>query len=420
MYISLLNHACVKICFRDGTKILTDPWLQGFCFSEGWNLKYENVSAWKELRDCTHLWISHFHVSTLRELLTINPEIKVFGNNSYNFQLDTALKNIGFKNVYSIYENKQININNNISLIRLPCSGIDNMLLIKCPEGNILNYNDCNLPREAIESYSKAIGSIDLLLANFNHASKILEYPFPQSEDIKIKQKQYFQSVVRIFKPIHTIPFASFHSYRTSEGIIQNKSLLNNTDLSDIESVIPLMIGQTANISNLKNGYTLSEINDSVAKTKPSLKNRPNVSIDEIINSNKIFCKKINIHYLYLTFLIPGLKIRIVDLNIIVAINIFKSTLKISNKNNYHISSTSFELNKWFLSKYGTDSFWVGCHFNVNSSNNITLRIILILALLIENRLCLSSMIKMLFSFNGLKFLFNRRREIIAILSGLK
>ena len=81
MYISLLNHACVKICFSDGTKLLTDPWLKGFCFSEGWNLRYENESAWDELRDCTHLWISHFHedhfhVSTLRELVKINPEIK--------------------------------------------------------------------------------------------------------------------------------------------------------------------------------------------------------------------------------------------------------------------------------------------------------------------------------------------------------
>ena len=138
------------------------------------------------------------------------------------------------------------------------------------------------------------------------------------------------------------------------------------------------------------------------------------------MNSYNIFCKKININYLYITFWIPELIIRVSDLNIILNLNIFKSKLRSTNNCKYHISATSYELNKWFMSKYGTDAFWVGCHFSVNSINIFPLRIILILSLLVENKLCLLSITKMIFSPKGIIFIYNRRREIISVFTKLK
>ena len=56
----------------------------------------------------------------------------------------------------------------------------------------------------------------------------------------------------------------------------------------------------------------------------------------------------------------------------------------------------------------------------VNSINIYPLRIILILSLLVENKLCLLSIIKMILSPKGIIFIYNRRREIISVFSKLK
>ena len=90
MILELLNHACIKISYQNGIKILCDPWFEGNVFEEGWGLKYYNPIALESTRDCNYLWISHFHedhfhISTLKQILQLNPTITVLSNNSYNF-----------------------------------------------------------------------------------------------------------------------------------------------------------------------------------------------------------------------------------------------------------------------------------------------------------------------------------------------
>ena len=77
--IKLLNHACAVVHFKKaGVKIGFDPWLFGHCFDEGWGLKYDNPDAIKEVSECDYIWISHFHadhfhVPTLKKILSLNP-----------------------------------------------------------------------------------------------------------------------------------------------------------------------------------------------------------------------------------------------------------------------------------------------------------------------------------------------------------
>src|SRR5918996_3647131 len=105
-----------------------------------------------------------------QKLLEVNPKITVLGNHSYNFQLDEAIRNIGFRNVIALPERKTIRIDRNIELTRYPATGIDNMLHIKNRDISILNYNDCNLPRLSQRLLKKKIGNVDFFMANFNHA----------------------------------------------------------------------------------------------------------------------------------------------------------------------------------------------------------------------------------------------------------
>ena len=60
MEIEYLNHASVII--KDGAvQLLIDPWLWGTCFEEGWGLRFYNPDAIERTKDCTHIWVSHFH-----------------------------------------------------------------------------------------------------------------------------------------------------------------------------------------------------------------------------------------------------------------------------------------------------------------------------------------------------------------------
>jgi len=187
--IQLLNHASVIITIGE-IKILCDPWFSGTCFEGGWGLKYDNSSCLELSKKCTHLWVSHFHTDhfhmpTLKEVAKVNPDIVVLGNRSFNFKIDEAIKRAGFKTVVPLYERKWMKLPGNVDIIRYPSTGIDNMLLIKTRDAVILNYNDCNLPFRAMKSLARKMGKVDIMLNNYNHAGKLLDYPLPEAAEIQ-------------------------------------------------------------------------------------------------------------------------------------------------------------------------------------------------------------------------------------------
>ncbi len=175
--ITVLNHAALKIQIAD-VSMLTDPWLWGTCFKDGWGLGMENPAALAEARSCDVLWISHFHgdhhhVPTLTELARLSPAMRVIANDSVNFSVSAAMPRIGFVNVVSLGERVPLRVSAGLEVLRIPATGIDNMLVMRTAEGIVLNYNDCNLPRRAIRALAAKIGPVDVLLNNYNIAAKV-------------------------------------------------------------------------------------------------------------------------------------------------------------------------------------------------------------------------------------------------------
>jgi len=423
MELDLLNHACIKISFQNGTKILFDPWLDGYAFDDGWGLKYNNPDALDCVKDCNYLWISHwhtdhFHIPTLKKILQVNPEITLFENNSYNFQFDAVLKKLGFKNIIPLYERNRIKIKSNLWIERYPTTGIDNMLFIKSEEGNLLNYNDCNIPVYTRNRLFKKLDKIDILLNNFNHAGKLFDFPLPNDKEIKIRLKNNFKSTIKSFQPKYTIPFASSHYYRAPENIAQNSSLMDSTNLIEIDSsVIPLKVGDKIIFNDSFTDYKIKS-SENIILNKTDLKVRDQIySIEELKEASKLYCKKINNGFMQFTFWIPPLLVKVTDLDIIISLKMSKKEFSIVNSDEqFHISSTSQELWTWWNKPYGTDSFIVAGPFTLNSGKQFPLRVILLFGLLTENKLDLKSLFKMLFNVKGIVFLFNRREEILGLI----
>jgi hypothetical protein len=421
MIINFLNHASVLIQI-DQIKLLTDPWFEGYCFNGGWGLRYNNEKAWEKAAEATHLWVSHyhgdhFHPPTLKKILAINPDIIVIGNHSYNFQMDESLRSLGFRNVISFKERKPIRLNDDTEIIRYPTTGIDNMLVVRSKLATILNYNDCSLPPRSRKMLSRKIGKVDLFLSNFNHAGKLLLYPYPSDEEIQKKLIEAYAENLSIFDASFFIPFASYHYYRAPESMNQNLSLLDGQDLKKTggKKLIAARIGDAITIQK-EEAQVLSPEQPPVQNNFTKLERHGRVELHTIMESACNYCKRIRSHYFFTARFMPRLIIKIADLGKLVILDPRKGMYEAKENAEPHIIAHSEPLNSWFNDRFGTDSFIVGAHFEINNRNRIPLKWQIILGLLIDNKLDLKSVLKMLVSRKGIRFLLNRREEIWGIM----
>jgi hypothetical protein len=416
MEISYLNHASI-IVMQGTVKLLIDPWFDGTAFEGGWGLRYYNPEAQNKIKDCTHLWVSHFHQDhfhrpTLQTIIDINPDIIFLGNNSYNFQLDEAAKKFGFKNVTSIYERNPISLSDDFRVTRYPTRGIDNMLLIKAAGVTVLNYNDCRIPPISQKLLKKKFGKIDIFLSNFNHAGKLLLYPFPSPEVIKQKLIKNFAENFRIFDPTYVLPFASYHYYRVPASFHQNEAMLTADDLGTIDTKIqPWKIGDRF-IFETRAG-TVKTGNDVLPNKLDQLVYKNAFTKEEIINAANKFAGTLKKRFRLFSRFFPALYIQISDTEEIIGFKISKGGFIAEKGTQPHIKAHSEALMNWFGKPFGTDSFVVGAHFDIMNENRIPLKWQIALGILVESKLDLKSMFLMLFSQKGLKFLKNRREELL-------
>ena len=60
MRLRFVNHASI-VCEHGGTRLISDPWLYGTAFNDGWDLVCESPIGAAELADMNYLWYSHEH-----------------------------------------------------------------------------------------------------------------------------------------------------------------------------------------------------------------------------------------------------------------------------------------------------------------------------------------------------------------------
>lgn len=196
MKITLLNHASILFDFGN-QKLLCDPWFEGNTFKEGWGLQWEVENSYEIIKECTHLWISHFHEDhlnkkTLKKIISINPNIQVLVNNSFNFNMENLIRSYGFNNTINLTERKKYTFSEELNLTRYPATGIDNFLLIEYQKKRYLNFNDVVLSAPALSLIAKKIGNLEIIFSNFNHAGKLL--------NSKLKNKDIKKDLIKNFK----------------------------------------------------------------------------------------------------------------------------------------------------------------------------------------------------------------------------
>jgi L-ascorbate metabolism protein UlaG (beta-lactamase superfamily) len=424
MKIEYLNHASV-IIKSDEQSLLCDPWFSGTAFAGGWGLRYDNPDALEKAKSCSHLWISHFHgdhlhMPTLKQLAALSPRIIALANDSANFRISEALQRAGFTNIVPLYERRKLPLTSDVKVTRYPTAGIDNMLLIETHDGRILNYNDCHLPIAALKLLMRKIGKVDVLLSNFNHAIKFIENPRKSDEEIRDQLKTNYKKVLDAINPRWAIPFASAHYYRTRDTLWQNQSLLQGEDLVELDSrILPLRIGSEVTFDQQLQP-TLSPPSARVSLNSKDIKlETESVPFDALIDAAKDFGKRLRQSLLGLTFWIPELRIRVEEYGRVIRFDVHNQIYTEEKREieSAHIEAHSSALSQWFGKPYGADSFFIGGHFTVLSKSIMPIKRVLLACSLMEKRLSPRSLARYAVRPEGVKFLLNRREEILVTVS---
>jgi L-ascorbate metabolism protein UlaG (beta-lactamase superfamily) len=420
--IELLNHASIIV--RHGTaSLLCDPWFDGTCFRDGWGLRYFNPGALEKAIACSHLWISHFHsdhlhIPTLRRVAQHAPEICTLANVSANFDMKEPLKGAGFINIHPFYERRTLSLKENYAVTRYSTTGIDNMLVVSAGGLTILNFNDCNIPLRAIRSLVRKIGRIDILLVNYNHAQKLLDYP--SHELVKETLKNRFHLVVQAVNPGWVIPFASHHYYRSPGSVHQNGSLLTVEELATVvPSTITLAVGDRAIFVSAREPVIERLTLPLPCAAFEEKRHEASVPWDRLVAAAEDYRQRLRHGFLGFIRWLPPLAIRADDLDRVLILDVVK---KVSERRlsdgPVHISAHSQSLVDWLGKPFGASVFWVGGDLAIHTRDTRPIQLMMLAGLLLENRLALRDVVRMLVTPQGWRFFLNRREEIIWTLLG--
>jgi L-ascorbate metabolism protein UlaG (beta-lactamase superfamily) len=422
--VTLLNHASVILDLPDGVSLLSDPWYAGTCFRDGWGLRFENPDALNEALRCTHLWISHFHgdhfhVPTLRALVAQRPDIHVLANASVNLGGERAFQDLGFERVTYLHERQPVQLTDTIRVTRIPTTRIDSMLLVETPSYRILNFNDCALPMAALEGLRRRLGRIDLLLNNYNHAGKLLDFPPRPAEQVRAAQLRTFLANVRTLQPRWVIPFASLHYYRAPESAPQNDSLLEVDELAARDpAVVAVPVGGRATLRH-EQAAQVELLHRRVTRAVQTLCARDaGVPAAQLVAAADGFWSRMRRHFGPLLRLMPPLVVNVSDQNVALVTPPGGGAAICAWREDAAIAAHSRALAQWLADPFGTDAFYVGGHFDIRGPNLQLVRLLVMLGVMLDGRITPRDLLGRLRARSGWAFLWNRREEIVGLAFG--
>ncbi len=173
-----VNHA--GFLLRSGsTGLLTDPWVTGTAFDDGWAHYSESSFGDEVVAATTHVWFSHEHPDHFSPAsLRLIPEadrarITVLYQPTRDGKVLEFCARMGFGCV-TLPAHRWFELGPDCSVMLLPWSSGDSMLAIRTPSGIVLNCNDAVISDAA--SMRRALaplgGSpVEVLLTQFSYAN---------------------------------------------------------------------------------------------------------------------------------------------------------------------------------------------------------------------------------------------------------
>lgn len=221
MRVTYVAHACLLI-ESGGTRLLTDPWLDGPTYLSSWWQFPAPVLQGASLPPLdavylTHEHADHFHPATLALLPRSTP---IWVGRFLRPRFLQRLRALGFSNVRELRHGEPVRLGP-LELTSYQYRADDTALVISDEEATLLDLNDALHRKGALQQILDRHGPIDLLLASFANAEAYpVVYDLPVGERPDWDDQRRFDGFldkVRVIGPNAFAPFASMFCFLSEE-----------------------------------------------------------------------------------------------------------------------------------------------------------------------------------------------------------
>jgi CMP-N-acetylneuraminate monooxygenase len=246
--VRFLAHASLLIHCGNIT-LVTDPWLQGPCFLNGWWHKpCPTDDAMQQLLAADLIYISHnhadhMHIETLECLLKQRPDIPIITPNFKSKSTERPLKNMGFSNIHTLTFNQLFEIGDeglHVSILKSGDFRDDSGLYIHFNDKQLLatvdssNLNQLVLPQHLdllTTSYAAGASGHPWCFDHYNHEQKTM-ITKKRHQSVKNAITEY----IKACKPKAYMPYAGYfeESAIRDHYIKENNQKIKPNDVKEL------------------------------------------------------------------------------------------------------------------------------------------------------------------------------------------
>ena len=177
MRLEFVNHASYVLdASKQGVRLLTDPWLEGNAFNNGWGLLAKTTFRYEDFGSITHLWFSHEHPDhfsppNLKKIPEdARKNITVLFQQTDDRKVVEFCRKLGFKAVDELPPDRFVPLAPGVEVLCGPTAGYeDSWMHLRTPEGSLLNMNDCwIIDRQQLQAIKQQVGVVDVLATQFS------------------------------------------------------------------------------------------------------------------------------------------------------------------------------------------------------------------------------------------------------------
>ena len=241
MRLEFVNHASYVLdASKQGVRLLTDPWLEGNAFNNGWALLAKTSFRYEDFGSITHLWFSHEHPDhfsppNLKKIPEdARKKITVLFQKTDDRKVVEFCSKLGFKAVEELPPDRFVPLAPGVEVLCGPTAGYeDSWMHMRTPEGSLLNMNDCwIIDPQQLQAIKQQVGVVDVLATQFSVSA------WDGNADEVERLRQGAQAMLdkaltqcEVFAPRWVLPFASFIWFCHEENAYMNQAFLGIDDV---------------------------------------------------------------------------------------------------------------------------------------------------------------------------------------------
>ena len=236
MRLLWVNHASFVVQ-AGPIRMITDPWLEGTAFNDGWRLLTPSKFRYEDFADITHIWFSHEHPDHFSppNLRRIPEEyrrrITVLFHATRDRRVLNFCESLGFR-VQELPHNQPVELAGGVSMVCGPQGLLDSWMALTESGQTLLNMNDCVFDPEDLTSIKERVGAVDVLLSQFSYATWVGNEGDVASHRRHAEDKLAEMSrQIQIFAPRRFIPFASYIYFSHAENSYMNQAVNRIADV---------------------------------------------------------------------------------------------------------------------------------------------------------------------------------------------